>query len=262
MTGYIIYSDTTGKEFYIQQHIDYFKEMGVELKLVTLDELPFLPLPDFAIMRAISPITSQALEEKGVKVFNNSKLSFLANDKLKSYEFITENGFETMPYFAKKEDFPGIYPCIVKTRDGHGGTEVYWVNNEKELDLRITQNTLIQLPCDTLGKDLRVYVLGGEIKAAMLRSSKSDFRSNFCLGGNASVYDLSPEETRYINKIISAISEYTIPDYIGIDFIFHEGKLIFNEIEDVVGSRMLYTYTDIDIVKMYCEYIFKKVCSF
>lgn len=29
-------------------------------------------------------------------------------------------------------------------------------------------------------------------------------------------------------------------DYIGIDFVFNGGKIVFNEIEDSVGARMVY----------------------
>jgi glutathione synthase/RimK-type ligase-like ATP-grasp enzyme len=45
----------------------------------------------------------------------------------------------------------------------------------------------------------------------------------------------------------------------GIDFVFHNGEAVFNEIEDVVGARMLYQYTDIDIVDLYVEHIVSSV---
>ena len=32
-------------------------------------------------------------------------------------------------------------------------------------------------------------------------------------------------------------------------------EIVFNEIEDAVGARMLYALTDIDILEEYCEYI-------
>jgi len=48
-------------------------------------------------------------------------------------------------------------------------------------------------------------------------------------------------------------------DMVGIDFILDDnGNLVFNEIEDVVGARMLYQCSDIDIVKEYLSYISKK----
>ena len=47
-------------------------------------------------------------------------------------------------------------------------------------------------------------------------------------------------------------------DYYGIDFVFDGGQPVFNEIEDTVGARMVYSVTDIDILDLYCDYI-KKV---
>ena len=35
----------------------------------------------------------------------------------------------------------------------------------------------------------------------------------------------------------------------GIDFIFHHGRMVFNEIEDAAGARALYTLTDYDLVE-------------
>ena len=46
---------------------------------------------------------------------------------------------------------------------------------------------------------------------------------------------------------------------VSIDFIIDDNdQLIFNEIEDVVGARMLYKCSDIDIVREYLSYIKKE----
>ena len=45
------------------------------------------------------------------------------------------------------------------------------------------------------------------------------------------------------------------PDLVGIDFIFHRGKTYLNEIEDAVGTRMLYQFTDFDPVDLYMQHI-------
>ena len=47
----------------------------------------------------------------------------------------------------------------------------------------------------------KVYVIGGKIITAMLRISDKDFRSNFCLGGRAEVYNLSDEEREKVGKL-------------------------------------------------------------
>ena len=44
----------------------------------------------------------------------------------------------------------------------------------------------------------------------------------------------------------------------GIDFILTKNnELIFNELEEMVGSRMLYANTDYNIVKDYVEWIYR-----
>ena len=103
-----------------------------------------------------------------------------------------------------------------------------------------------------MGKDLRIYITGGEITAAMMRQSYNDFRSNYCLGGTASVHELTDEERQIAEKICSELH----PAHIGIDLIYDGGKPVFNEIEDAVGSRMLYRYTDIDVVELYVAHVF------
>lgn len=100
-----------------------------------------------------------------------------------------------------------------------------------------------------------MWLIGGEIICAVLRKSDSDFRSNFCLGGKALPYELSASEQALVLKIASLLKF----DYIGIDFVFNEGKIVFNEIEDSVGARMVYEKTDIDILRLYCDYIKKEM---
>ena len=256
-TGYIIYADESGDKKYIQRHIDIFKKEGVELKFVTLDKLNSMPTPKFAVMRAIAPAITRELEEKGVRVFNNSLTSTICNNKAKTYEYVGRAGVEYLPFYKSVDEaLKAEFPLVAKSLDGHGGKEVFMIKNSRELEEKrffFEKNYIFQKTASEPGKDMRVYVLGETPVAAMLRSSKTDFRSNFCLGGSAKRVEIPPD----VNKKIKDIKKILPFDYVGIDFIFHEGKPVFNEIEDVVGSRMLYTHTDIDIVKDYVYYILK-----
>ena len=233
-----------------------------------------LPEQGFVINRTRSLALAQQLEAKGLPVFNNSRITLLGNDKLAALHYIEEIGLPILKTSEHIEDFDR-YPLVMKSRDGHGGTEVFLLHAPEDA-LRFQQQaekdriaiakengTAPSLPirwiyqdvADTPGKDLRVYVTGNRITAAMLRSSDSDFRSNFCLGGQASFYTLSPAEEDTVQKIMSDLSI----GHCGIDFLFHRGHLIFNELEDVVGSRMLYSYTNIDVVSDYLDFILSEV---
>jgi hypothetical protein len=44
-----------------------------------------------------------------------------------------------------------------------------------------------------------------------------------------------------------------------VDFLFHQGRLLFNEIEDAVGTRMLYALGERDIVRDYLAFILNKL---
>lgn len=182
-------------------------------------------------------------ESRGIRVFNPSSLSELANDKQLCYDFMQKNGIEIMPTRYKTP------PFVKKPKNGHGGQGVIMCSSAEQYD----DEMVCQMPASDLGKDLRVWIIGSEIKSSFLRTSKTDFRSNYCLGGNAEPYTLNREEESLVKKIISLVKG----DYYGIDFVFNNSHIVFNELEDTVGARMLYDSDEvnIDIIDVFCEYI-------
>ena len=221
--------------------VDVFKrELGAEL--VTPD---YRGGADFVINRTNDCKIAEFYENRGVRVFNPCAFSKLANNKQLCYDFMEENGIEIMPTRYSNP------PFVKKPVNGHGGQGVMMCTRRQEYD----ENFVCQKPASDLGRDLRVWMLGDEITAAVLRESSTDFRSNYCLGGSARVYELSLEEREKIKKITALVKG----DYYGVDFVFNNGKIVFNELEDTVGARMLYDKTQIDILHLYCEYIKKNI---
>lgn len=235
MSGVLIYTLQEAKRnaFSVEK---YKKFLGVKL----VDE-NYRGDADFVINRTNDYRIGEFFENKGIRVFNPSSLSRLANDKQFCYEFMEKNGVDIMPV-----NYKGA-PVIKKKTDGVGGKQVYLLDKAEPYE----EGYVYQKPCDTLGKDLRVWVIGDEIITSVLRESKTDFRSNFCLGGSATPYTLSNEERKFVEKAVNLVS----CDYAGFDFLFNNGRLVFNEIEDTVGARMVYSVSDIDIIKLYCDYI-------
>ena len=268
MKGVLIY-DSIGKarnEWFISRLIESAEALGHVLKLVVCDgEYEVAEAIDFAIVRTINPRINERLEELGIPTFNNAKTSRIANDKWQTYLYATELGIPVMATKKPTDEnsaaasFP--YPFVVKAVDGHGGSEVFSVGNDEEcrevLSRLDTDRIITQKKCSEVGVDMRVYMLGGEILAAAKRTSLSDFRSNFSLGGSAEIVDV-PEEIR---DILKAVYESLRCDFVGVDFIRHGGKWILNEIEDVVGTRMLYSLTDMDAAKIYVEHVIRKLES-
>ena len=125
------------------------------------------------------------------------------------------------------------------------------MKNFRKLPNNTKKNELIVQKLVDKGKDKRTYIVNNQIIVSMLRTSNVDFRSNFSLGGKAEMSNLTKEEKVLIDKVLKTFNF----DFAGIDIIYKNGKPYINEIEDVVGSRMVYKYTDIDIVKKYLDYI-------
>lgn len=215
--------------------------------------------PDAAVMRCVNEDLSLFLENKGVRVFNSSQISRICNDKWKTYQFVSQLGIPVLPVclIDRKSSLSHYwsFPFVMKSRFGHGGTEVFWINNhlsyQQAWDQIQDETVILQKPASNLGKDVRVYVIGGKIVLAMLRESSTDFRSNYCLGGRASIYKLNSKEKEMIDPILQALPF----DFVGIDFLFDQDKMVFNEIEDVVGCRMVYSLTDLDLAQQYADYI-------
>ncbi len=235
------------------------------------DSAPFLlyqnaPVerPDFIIMRAPCPKLSYHLEKMGIRVLNPAKVSEIANDKFKTIKLAESLGIPVpKTVLADKksatEQAAALgFPLVIKPCDGHGGQDVLWAENEAEFTALLPtfnhEIFLLQSPVADLGRDKRVYVLGGKPVCAMLRKSDSDFRSNFCLGGRAEQVDLTAEEADYVARLCSVLSV----DFAGIDFLYDGGKAVLGEMEDIVGARMVYSLTDRDIIDEYVAYILSK----
>lgn len=238
MSGILIYSrkEAERNAFSIEKYKKY-----LDINLMFEEEADFSSKADFVINRTNNYKIAEAFEERGIRVFNPSALTRLANNKQKCYEFMQKNGIEIMPV-----NYRGV-PAVKKAAGGKGGTEVFMITEKEPFE----EGWVYQKPASDLGRDLRVWLIGGQIQAAVLRESKTDFRANFCLGGTASPYNLSAEEENLVYKIASLIKY----DYIGIDFVFNSGKIVFNEIEDSVGARMIYALMNMDIIRTYCDYI-------
>ncbi|WP_312372328.1 ATP-grasp domain-containing protein [Lachnoclostridium sp.] len=281
MLIWMIYQEADAKknEWYIKEHQEIGKTLGLEIELKLVENLEIgvkegslilseikkiVEPPKAAIIRTIWPLLSEHLEAMGTRVFNKASIASMCNDKARTYRETMKLDIQVIPTeFVKKENLSRkiameTKPCIVKSVDGHGGSEVFLIENEeyqedltKILSLK-ANNFVIQPYIEGKKQDLRVYVLGKRILGCILRTANLGFKSNFSLGGTVCEYQLNSEENELVQKIINAY-EF---DLVGVDFLVDEkGNLIFNEIEDVVGARMLYQCTKINLVNEYLSYI-------
>ena len=246
--GLIIYEKEDGKinQFFIETITRHLNNQDIGLEFKNRDEVDGSEKTDFVINRSRDYLLSKEYEKRGIRVFNNSDVVLVGNDKR-----ICQAELEDKVRMMELTD---DYPAVVKSIDGHGGKQVFRVESKAEEDSLNLRDYIRQKICNEPGKDKRVYIIGNEIVAAVLRTS-DDFKSNFSLGGKAVLDDVSEKEKAMVDIILQ---NYYI-DYGGIDFIYHNGEPVFNEIEDAVGARMLYNCSEIDIIKMYAKYIAKEL---
>ena len=216
--------------------------------------------PDFAVVRLIRPDVSEFLESAGVRCVNNALTSRVANDKWRTFELARELGLPVMDTFRCSAGWSAEsgFPWVVKSRDGHGGGEVALVGDAAEFSrfaAGLHKRHLIAQPlCSDPGRDIRVYALRGEVVGAVLRTSRHDFRSNFSLGGEVSAVEATVGQREMVRMLHDRLRF----DFVGVDFILHNGEWVLNEIEDVVGCRMLYATTGRDAAAM----LARVVCDF
>ena len=289
MVGWLIYSeqDIEKNKRYIEFYMEEGKLQDIIINLILVEKLEFgirkdswfitynqedIKYPDFAISRTIYPLLSKQLEYMGIIVFNNSSIAEICNDKAKTYQYVAQLGIKIIDSsfykYAMLKQAISLQkePSVIKAVAGHGGNQVFLIAKPNSTGVELAKSTDFNIIYDKLDKsdvvlqpligtrhqDLRVYIIGHEIIAAVLRTAKEGFKSNYSLGGEVREYRLSVEEIEVVERIVNHF-EFGL---VGIDFIIGDkGELIFNEIEDVVGARMLYQCTNINLVRLYLKYI-------
>lgn len=240
--------------FSINKYIDCFKNYNLEC--ILLDETNYntqTEIPICVINRTNNYKIAIFFEGLGIRVFNNSKVSNICNNKLETYKYLG-NSIRHLNIYDNDSNCP--FPYIVKDPSSKGGKDVFLINDEVDVTRYLKPNMFKQqfLPnaCD-----IRTYVIGNEIILSIKRiPNDSSFRANYKINHNAIVYSLTDDERDMVECIIEKFNF----DYVGVDILkSSSGEFFFNEIEDSVGARAVYDLTNIDIIGKYVDYIFKEI---
>ncbi len=279
--GYLIYNrnDYDKNKWFANELVREGEGLGLSLSIIFAEDIVLgydgndfevlylgtkLEKVGFVINRTRDSLIGKHFELLGCMVCNSSFITEVFNNKAKTHQHINELGIKSVKTVIfdkhRTNSFNMEYPLIIKSLSGHGGQEVYKADNEiqfKDYINNIKEETvLIQEMCSTPGIDIRVFVIGNEVCAAVKRYSSKSFKSNFSLGGSSKPYELTEEEYNIVSKILEKFKL----DFAGIDFIIGDNnELLFNEIEDVVGCRTLYQNYDVNVAKQYMIYIKKMI---
>lgn len=200
----------------------------------------------------------------------------LGRDKLKCMQYLLAQGvpFPTTCIAFKPEGFAPLsehtgMPSIVKLIDSTEGTGIFVVKNRKELDnvvktfdrfgaSYITQSFVRE----AAGSDVRAFIVGGEIVAAMGRKAQDgDFRANVSLGAISNNEVLSADEEAMVLDATQAIGI----NVAGVDFIrSNDGPLLLeiNVSPDFTGEQGIENVTGCDVAGAIIDFTVKQTEPF
>ena len=225
--------------------------------------------PEAVLSRQRDALISEHFERMGIPVFNNSRVCAICNDKRATYQFLQGLPMPQTAFLPSERFTPPAgsrYPMILKPACSHGGDRVTLVQNEQEwLE---TARTILPAPAlqqsvvTEAGKDLRVYILNGRILAGVMRTAREGVVSNFKKGGHVALHELTQEEHELAQRVIDRFQQAEAPLIMaGVDLLYDHGRPVIGEVEDVVGSRMLYQTSDLDIAALYLDEIKTLLCQ-
>ncbi len=281
MQGVLIYkqSEVVRNQRFIELFMQAAHLHGVIMQVVYVEDISFGFLEgksflyvggqnmhmDFAVMRVMHPTLSAHLEMCSIPVFNPAKVSAICNDKQKTALYFMQKGLPLVDTAVVSLEYPKhtfSYPVVVKASKGCGGRYVFLCKEEqayiRALNKIYPDHAVVQPFIQTGGQDIRVYMLGGKIYQCMLRYSedKQEFRSNFGIHGLAKPIDVNERVAKLAYKAVEGLDTMLV----GVDFFVDmQGKVYINEIEDAVGTRMLYQFTNHQVVNDYMALIVKRL---
>ena len=235
LDGLLLYTpeDAARNRWFIEQLCTYAESENLSLRLCLTDNPETRSLvrsdADFIVNRSRIYIHSgYAQTVRHIPCFNRAEVTGITNEKYMTYAILHgEHGIPMAKTWQFRKNMPLSelqYPLVAKPADGHGGEDVAWITDRAALEQYAaafdaahpepTYPFLLQEPVVT-GWDVRIYVLGGEIYAAVLRTSDSDFRSNFSLGGHAEVIEPDAE----MRALVSRVQQVMPLDFAGVDLL-------------------------------------------
>ena len=208
-------------------------------------------------------------EVMGTYSVNESVAITRSRDKLRALQLLSRKGIG-MPKtgFANSPDdtddllsLVGGAPVVIKLLEGTQGVGVVLAETRKaaasviEAFRGLKANFLVQeFIKEADGADLRCFVVGDKVVAAMLRKGKEgEFRSNLHRGGTASVVRISPEERQTAVRSAKVMGL----NVAGVDLLRSRRGPVVMEVNSSPGLEGIEKATEKDVAGMVIEFIEK-----
>lgn len=227
-------------------------------------------LPDVVVNRSVSHVrsvyASRAYAHYGVPTVNDPETVDLAGDKVRTSLRLAERGIPTprtvvalSPEAALRALEEVGYPAVLKPAVGSWGRLMAKVHTPAEAEQVIEHKVALGSPLhsvfyvqeyvDKPGRDLRVFVVGEQVLAAMYRSSP-DWRTNAARGAVAAAAPLSPELAELALRAARAVGGGVL----AVDLMESPAGLVVHEVNPTPEFKTLQTTATVDIAAAIVDY--------
>ncbi len=208
-------------------------------------------------------------EMMGVYPLNESVAITRSRDKLRSLQLLSRKGIGLpVTGFASKPDdikdvikMVGGAPLVVKLLEGTQGIGVVLAETQKAAEsviegfMGVKANILVQEYIkESKGADIRCFVIGGKVVAAMQRTAApGEFRSNLHRGGSSSLIRITPEERSTAVRAARIMGL----NVAGVDLLRSNHGPVIMEVNSSPGLEGIEKATGKDIADQIIDYIEK-----
>lgn len=198
-------------------------------------------------------------ESMNVFVAARAEALLQARDKLRCLQKLSQHGLPVPGTIFASPGQPlqpavrllGGLPVIVKLLEGTHGAGVILaetfrsVESTVEAFQRLNERVVLQeFIREAKGADIRAFVVGGEVVAAMQRQARpGEFRSNLHRGGTASPVELSAEEQAMAVKVVELMGLHIG----GVDFLRSRRGPLVIEVNASPGLEGIENITGVDV---------------
>lgn len=234
-------------------------------------------LPPFAIFWDKDVRLAKTLEAAGMKLFNSAGAIELCDDKSLTHIALMNRvpqpktvlipltfprvGYTDCAFLEKIADHLG-FPFVIKQCFGSFGTGVYLAHDMDEAKAALMETAggaaiAQQYIASSFARDIRAYVVGDKVAAAMLRHNESgDFRANVAQGGKADAYTLSDAQAALAVKAAKILG----CSFAGVDLLFDKnGEMTVCEVNSNAHFAGISAATGVNIADKIIEAVAQRI---
>ena len=231
--------------------------------------------PDFVLFWDKDIHLARRLESEGIRLFNSADAIEICDNKILTAvtlagkvatpkTVISPKTFEGVGYtslnFVENATRVLGFPLIIKEAYGSFGAQVYLaktLDEAKKIIASLGHKDFImqELIRESIGRDVRVNVVGDKVVSAMERYNENDFRSNISNGGSMKKIELTPQ----IEAIAIKAAKIIGLDFAGVDVLFGNDGPIVCEVNSNPHFKSSLECTGVDMSEKIMDYIAEKM---